>query len=1161
MTFTRLLLSSLKYHWRMHLAVCCGVVVATAVLTGAFLVGDSMRGSLHDLTLDRLGSIDYAMVAPRFFREKLVEETADNAEFKKYFTDTAPSITIHGVLSNPAKRESKRPTLSTSANIIGCDERLWSMLDGAEVDLPEGRKVALSSKLAEEFGVTSGDAIVLRIRRPGEIPADATLGRKSDTMQSHRMTVGAVLPDEGPHNGPARFELRPSQIQPKNAFVSLGWLQDKLDRPEMVNTMLVAGDGSESGNTSPVTDGTATLERLLQPDTIDLGIRVERSPMGYCNITSDRMLISPGTERAIDESLAYFRLRPVLAYLANTIASNGKKVPYSTVAAIDFDSAGDGDNVLLDTKGNPIPPLKDGEIVLNQRTAERLDAKPGDTVELTYFQPHSSTGNYQEETKKFRLVAVAAMKGPADDRDLVPRVEGITDEATMADWDPPFPFDAKRIGDEDERYWEKYGPTPKAFVSLAQGRRLWAGRFGKTTSIQVTSKANQGATPAKADPAPDIINKRLKFNPAAMGFVFQPVKKQGLAASQGATSFEGLFIGFSFFIVAAAVLLVALLFRLGIDNRAQELGILAALGFRRRLITRLFLAEGLVVAGVGGVLGSAAGVLYAGLMIDGMNTLWVKAIVVPFMRLHVTYLSLMMGAVTGTIVASVAVLLTVRRTELRRPRRLLAGQIGEPVNLESHKRTAGGFSPKTVATLIVIAVPVTVILASVGQEFQAGAFFAAGSILLIVLLWAVWKMLRSFGAGRMVVPGHDNIPRLAVAGAARRPGRSSLAIGLLAAAFFLIVAVGAFRIDPTDLKPSLHSANGGFSLFVQTKLPVYHDLGNKSARKNLGFTAEELRLLDRCKIFSLRVHGGDDASCLNVYRPGQPRLLGLPDELMERGGFNWAEKPKDETAKDTTNPWQALRKMNDGRVPVVLERNTAKYTMHVGGRGTSFQIEDEQGRPVDVVIAGLLAASLFQGDLLMDESALLRLYPDTSGYSVFLVEMPKTDGTKDDKYEQNVATVRSAMSRVLEDYGATVETTGGRLASLAVVQNTYLSTFQSLGGLGLLLGTFGLAAVLMRNMIERRGELALLQAVGFRRSLLARMVVYENCVLLLGGLGCGIMAAILAVIPQLISGEAGLPWLFLLLTLVTVLVFGMLTGLAAFGIVISWPLMRSLRQE
>ena len=65
---------SLIHFWQIHLAVLLGAAVATAVLTGALLVGDSVRGSLRHLTLDRLGQIDHVMLSERFFRETLAAE-------------------------------------------------------------------------------------------------------------------------------------------------------------------------------------------------------------------------------------------------------------------------------------------------------------------------------------------------------------------------------------------------------------------------------------------------------------------------------------------------------------------------------------------------------------------------------------------------------------------------------------------------------------------------------------------------------------------------------------------------------------------------------------------------------------------------------------------------------------------------------------------------------------------------------------------------------------------------------------------------------------------------------------------------------------------------------------------------------------------------------
>ena len=51
-----------------------GVATAVAVLAGALLVGDSVRGSLRDLVLQRLGRTDQVVVSTGFFREALAGE-------------------------------------------------------------------------------------------------------------------------------------------------------------------------------------------------------------------------------------------------------------------------------------------------------------------------------------------------------------------------------------------------------------------------------------------------------------------------------------------------------------------------------------------------------------------------------------------------------------------------------------------------------------------------------------------------------------------------------------------------------------------------------------------------------------------------------------------------------------------------------------------------------------------------------------------------------------------------------------------------------------------------------------------------------------------------------------------------------------------------------
>jgi ABC-type antimicrobial peptide transport system permease subunit len=226
-----------------------------------------------------------------------------------------------------------------------------------------------------------------------------------------------------------------------------------------------------------------------------------------------------------------------------------------------------------------------------------------------------------------------------------------------------------------------------------------------------------------------------------------------------------------------------------------------------------------------------------------------------------------------------------------------------------------------------------------------------------------------------------------------------------------------------------------------------------------------------------------------------------------------------------------------------------------GGVGQTFDIDNPRGGKITLEVVGLLENSIFQGDLLISEQNFQRLYPDTNGYRLFLVAAPSSTAASAPNASQLADTLETGLS----DYGLNVQTTAARLAMFFAVQNTYLATFRSLGALGLLLGTFGLAAVQMRSVLERRGELALLQATGFRRRRLAQLVLIENAALLIAGLGIGIVAALVTLLPHLLAGGAAIPWLSLCAMLVIVLAVGLAAGMTAVRWVLRAPLLAALR--
>ncbi|HEV7226408.1 MAG TPA: ABC transporter permease, partial [Pirellulales bacterium] len=629
-------------------------------------------------------------------------------------------------------------------------------------------------------------------------------------------------------------------------------------------------------------------------------------------------------------------------------------------------------------------------------------------------------------------------------------LQGVTDQGSLANWDPPFPYDSTRVrstppNDQDEKYWDAYRATPKAFISLVTGRKLWGSRFGQTTSIRIPASKDDSRTDLVADLRAALVPKQ-----AELGFAFRPVKRQGLAASAGTTPFDVLFLSFSFFVIAAAVMLVMLLFRLGAEQRAREIGILLAIGLKMRQVRGMLLAEGFFVAALGAAAGVAAGVGYAWLMLAGLRTpgWWLAAVSSPFLQLHVSPRSLLIGYASGVMVSLAAIAWALWRMRKISVRRLLANQASEPTGTVRGRTSVG----RWVGWLsLVLALAVGASAARLQGEAQAGAFFGSGALVLTALLAFIAARFRTGDAAPLVRVGGSALLRLAVRNGARNPGRSTLTIGLIAAATFLIIAISAFRLDPPDSVLRRDSGSGGFSLVAQSDLPIYRDLNSEAGREELSFSPAESQKLAGHEIISLRLKPGDDASCLNLYQPQQPRVLGVGEALIRRGGFAWAATVA-ETAEERANPWLLLDKPAvgaDGKpaVPVVMDANTATYSLHLSGVGAAYEIPDGRGGRLALVVVGLLKNSLFQGDLLIGEKAFLAHFPEISGYRYFLIEAP----------QDQQAAVETALENTLGDFGFDVEPTARRLAEFMAVQNTYLSTFQSLGGLGLLLGTFGVA--------------------------------------------------------------------------------------------------------
>ena len=852
--------------------------------------------------------------------------------------------------------------------------------------------------------------------------------------------------------------------------------------------------------------------------------------------------------------------RPTLAFLANAMTPlvNGRpdkaSIPYSTVVGIDTTSLPVGD--LVDEQGGLLAMPGPDEIVIDRWMADDLASQGvpvavGDSIMLQYFLPETLHGRVEEAACPLKVSGIASMRGAAIARDLVPEVEGITDEASIADWDPPFPFDRSRVRtvpphDEDDRYWKAHGATPKAFVSLALARRLAGSRFGATTAWHMPEQSLPAAAATRAALADTM--------PAdGMGMKVVPLRAQAEAAARGSTPFGGLFLALSSFVVASGLLLEWLLFSLLVAARRRDIGILAAIGWPAARVARLLvLVAGLAAVG-GVVVGSLVGPLWARLLLDWLAQAWNTGVAAGSSAVFArgtqafagsSLRTLVPAAIGAAAVSLVAAAAAAWRAARLPPLTMLKSGGGEPP-------TVRGRAGPIVVGLAAVGPAVAVALAWWARrgdpQAAVGLFFAAGFAALAGLLAGVRLLL-----GRTAFGGHRplrTLSDLAWRGLTHARSRAFSVAAIVACAEFLIVAVSSFAVHPPQRPQDRDAPTGGWTFMATFGSPTGIDPADPVARDSLGLSDADRQALSACTIARIRSSAGDDASCVNLYAPTQPTVLGVGASFIERGGFRFV----DQAPGTHANPWTLLdREAGPAPVgstpagpenttrpatPVIIDQATAQWALKLGGIGARFELPVDGG-PALFEIVGLLEPGILQGFLIVSEKNFERLFPRASGYALALVDAGATDETTTDR-------VAGAIAAAWADAGVTVTRTTDRLRSLQAVQNTFLAGFQALGTLGLVLGAAGVAAVQFQSVLERRGALSLMAAVGFTGARLRLVVVLETLLMVALGLAVGTLSGCLALVPAFAMGRAGVPVGWIACTWGLTLAAAVIAGFAA----------------
>ena len=1082
MTSFRLVLRSLIHRWRTNFAVALGTATAAAVLVGALGAGDSVRFTLRHITLERLGSTQLALEAPgRYVRAELADEVASELDGRG-----AALVLLRGQASAGDLRV-------PSVQVLGVSSGFWELAaEPADPVLGPG-DVALNEPLAARLSVGPGQEVLLRVPAASAMPGEAPLAVGAGDTAALRLTVKAIVKD----TALGSFGLRANQARPLNAFVSRDLLASRIGKAGRANTLLLA---SVAGRAAAEADAALAARWRLA----DAGLSLRQTGAGW-ELLSERVFI----EQPVEDAALAAGGRGVLTYFVDSITAGRRSISYCFVAA-----AGAGR-----TGGEP----GGDEVDLNAWAARELGAAGGDVVRLEYMLPGPEPGSpLERRSAQLRVRKVLAIE-PAD-RALMPEFPGLAGVKDCRDWSPGVPLDPARIGARDQAYWDEHGGSPKAFVSLSAAQGMWSSRYGRLTSVRFDGPVTD----------PDAIGRKVleRLGPASLGFSFSPVRDSGLAASDQGVDFGQLFLGLSFFLIAAALLLTALLFVLSVEQRAGDVRTLMAVGFTRGKVTRLLAAEGALIAAAGSLAGIPLGLAYHRGILAGLQGAWQDAVRTRGILPHVEPVSLLLGCAGGFLAALLVIgAAAARGTAVRRiaERRVAVRRAGSQAAAAPRARRGPALptSAWVAAACAAGAAGGLALLTPPESFFLSGAILLAGSLAVSVLLLGC--------AGRPRSAGTPGVLRLGMANAARRRTRSLAVASLAACGIFIVGAVGANR-------PAVHSperresGTGGFSLIAETSLPV------PAERERTLFPPNGLPAA-----VGFRVLEGEDASCLNLNRAGKPRLLGVRPSLLE-GRFTFAALPG---ARPNADPWSVLEEdLGPGTIPAVADQSV--ITWGLGLRlGDELEYRDERGEPLRVRLAGGLANSVLQGSIIVAESALAAHFPSLSGHGLLLVEAPPGDR----------AQVQEHLARSLSTLGVSVTPAADRLAEFNSVEGAYLAVFALLGWLGMLVGTLGLAVVVIRNVAESRGELALLRAVGLGRPALLRLVLAENLLPLALGLGAGLLSSAVAVAPAASSAGAAQAAASMLAPVGAILACALACICTAAAVALRAELLPALREE
>lgn len=575
----KLSLKSIKYYRKSVFYQFLIILLLCAVITGSLMTGKSVRRSLQNTAIEKLGNTGvYISSGLRYFDSKLEDRLRK-----------LTGLEMTGLLELKGSSQGLVSQITVNnTSIYAVDSNFFSFhkIDSIKIDPGE---IVINRKLATSLGVKEGDDIIIHFPEITDIPADAPFAPSQEENSSIVLKTGKII-DAGEMGN---FSLSISQIPSANIFMNISDLENYNGRKYGINRLLVQRSAMS------VNELNASLQKAIEPSDIGLRIRKVKST-GESEIISNRVFIDAILLDSIKKIIP--QATPVITYLANRIEKDKNLNPYSFISGINSRAYNES--------------LSENTVYINKWLANDIGAKAGDSIAMTWYAP-DSLNNLVEKTSRFIVDRVIESAGVWADSMLMPDFPGISGSESCSSWDAGIPVNTKLIRDKDEEYWRKYKGTPKAFIAYETAVKLWGNNYGPATAIRFPENISTVE-----------IRDRLsgEINPSIIGFTVNEIFNDSIEAAENSVDFGTLFLSLGFFLILAAFVLLSFAVSFYFDLKKNDVRTLYSLGFKSRLIGRILLAELLPVAFGACIIGSITGYLINIILINALNTVWRGAV-------------------------------------------------------------------------------------------------------------------------------------------------------------------------------------------------------------------------------------------------------------------------------------------------------------------------------------------------------------------------------------------------------------------------------------------------------------------------------------------------------------------------------------------------------